>query len=116
MPISRQFYPGSAKNSFKSAPHRDYTPLIHKDTDTSPTSDEWNGFIKTAVESGMFKGGSAISARQKLGRKDVVDTTETIGGFMRFDAEDFDDLMALLNDHPVVKHGGTVELCEMPKT
>ncbi len=35
---------------------------------------------------------------------------------MRFDADDLNALRALLEDHPVVKHGGTIELCEMPKS
>ena len=35
---------------------------------------------------------------------------------MRFDAEDRAKLLELLKQHPVVLHGGSVELCEMPKS
>ena len=39
-----------------------------------------------------------------------------IGGFMRFDSDDKEKLLELLKTHPVVVHGGTVELCEMPES
>ena len=42
--------------------------------------------------------------------------TETVGGFMRFDSDDPEELRALLMEHPVILHGGTIELCEMPKS
>jgi hypothetical protein len=35
---------------------------------------------------------------------------------MRFDSEDKEKLLALVNQHPVILHGGTVELCELPKS
>ena len=41
---------------------------------------------------------------------------ESIVGFMRFDAENLSDLKKLLESHPVIKHGGTIEVREMPLT
>ena len=35
---------------------------------------------------------------------------------MRFDADSLDALTDLLKCHPTVVHGGTIEICEMPKT
>ncbi len=35
---------------------------------------------------------------------------------MRFDSDDKEKLLELLKTHPVVVHGGTVELCEMPES
>jgi hypothetical protein len=93
-----------------------YIALIHKDSDTAPGSDEWNCFFKTAAETGMFKGGSEISNRHIVGHKEVPDTTKSVGGFMRFDSADRDRLLTLLKAHPVIKHGGTIELCEMPES
>ncbi len=93
-----------------------YIALIHINTDTNPSSDEWNHFFRIAGKTGMFQGGSAIGARILVGHKDVVDTTEQIGGYMRFDAEEIDSLLKLLEEHPVIKHGGTIELCELPET
>ena len=93
-----------------------YIALIHKNTDTTPTSAEWGHFFEVAAETGMFKGGSAIGSRHTVGRKVVPDTTQDVGGFMRFDSEDLSQLNELLERHPVVKHGGTIELFEMPES
>jgi hypothetical protein len=35
---------------------------------------------------------------------------------MRFDADDKQALLDLLATHPNLVHGGTVELCELPKS
>lgn len=93
-----------------------YLALIHKNTDCTPTADEWDHFITVAVESGMFHGGSEIGLRHLIGQKEVADTTASVGGFMRFDSGDPEALLTLLQDHPVVMHGGSIELCEMPRS
>jgi hypothetical protein len=93
-----------------------YIALIHKNADTTPTSAEWNHFFKLAAETSMFQGGSEVGVRRVLGYKEVPDTTKRVGGYMRFDSEDLDRLVELLDEHPVIKHGGTIELCEMPET
>lgn len=93
-----------------------YIALIHNNTDSTPTTDEWDQFIDAAQQTGMFKGGSAMGARYTIGRKSASDSTETIGGYMRFDSDDLEQLQTLLEDHPVIKHGGTIELCEMPQS
>jgi hypothetical protein len=48
--------------------------------------------------------------------KDVPDVTDHIGGYMRFDAESLNELAELLRQHPTALHGGTLEICELPKT
>ena len=93
-----------------------YIALIHKNTDSAPTADEWECFIDAATATDMFKGGSVIGSRRTIGQKTVADTTESVGGFMRFDCDDPEKLLALLREHPVFQHGGTIELCEMPKS
>ena len=93
-----------------------YIALIHKNADTRPTSAEWEHFIEVAVKTGLFRGGSEIGSRQTIGTKAVGDTSQTVGGYMRFDSEDLDSLLELLDQHPVVKHGGTLELFTMPKS
>jgi acetylglutamate kinase len=35
---------------------------------------------------------------------------------MRFETDEKVKLLELLQSHPVVVHGGTVELCEMPRS
>ncbi|AMV21517.1 hypothetical protein [Planctomyces sp. SH-PL14] len=93
-----------------------YIALIHKNADTPPTSAEWEHFIEVAVKTGLFKGGSEIGSGQTIGNKPVADTSQTVGGYMRFDSEILEPLLRLLDQHPVVKHGGTIELLTMPKS
>lgn len=93
-----------------------YNALIHTNTDTIPPNDDWQRFIELASSTGMFKGGSEIGSRRLLGAKAVADTTEGVGGFMRFDTVNVEGLLTLLEQHPVILHGGSIELCEMPES
>jgi len=54
--------------------------------------------------------------RKQLGKKNVQDVTSSIGGFMQFNTENTALLNTVLEKHPVTRHGGTLELCELPKT
>ncbi|TWT38294.1 hypothetical protein KOR34_32630 [Posidoniimonas corsicana] len=94
----------------------EYIALIHKNADSAPTSDEWDRFFELATATGMFRGGSEIGARLSLGMKQVEDSTLNLVGFMRFEAYDSAQLKELLLKHPVIQHGGTIELCEMPQS
>ena len=38
-----------------------YIALIHKNSDSTPTPDDWVRFVDAAKATGMFKGGSAVS-------------------------------------------------------
>ena len=93
-----------------------YLALIHKNTVSAPTAAEWERFFEAANATGMFRGGSEIGSRLTVGQKAVADITERVGGYMRFDSDDLERLQALLEDHPVVRHGGTIELCELPES
>ena len=90
-----------------------YLLLIHRETKSSPVAEEWTAFFAHAEASGMFRGGSELGEREVVGEGSVVSTTAHIAGFMRFDANDKASLIELLKCHPVVVHGGAVELCEM---
>lgn len=94
----------------------EYITFIHRNTETTPTTDDWEQFLELADRSGLFRGGSAIGHRSTLGAKPVSDVTDDIAGYMRFDAEHLEDLTILLQNHPTVVHGGTVEICELPQT
>jgi hypothetical protein len=93
-----------------------YILLIHGNTSSPPSASEWTTFIERAQASGMFRGGSEIGARQVLGKTSGVASTAHIDGYMRFDSEDKQKIIDLLASHPVVVHGGSVELCEMPES
>ncbi len=94
----------------------EYILFIHNNVTSQTHDQEWEDFFVEAQASGIFLGGSEIGKRIQLGQNDVPDITQTIGGFMRFDAPSIDHITALLEKHPVLIHGGTLELCEMPKS
>jgi hypothetical protein len=93
-----------------------YIALIHRNVDTQVSGGEWNPFLKRAEDSGLFRGGSAIGGRHVIGDPEIPDTAKHVGGYMRFDADELNDALDLLRHHPVVVHGGSIELCELPKT
>ncbi len=93
-----------------------YIALIHGNREANIHSSEWTRFIENAQASGMFKGGSELGQRYPIGATDVPDPTNVIDGFMRFDSNDLSQLMALLESHPCIIHGGTIELREMPRS
>lgn len=94
----------------------EYILFIHNNTDSATTKAQWDAFFVEANKSGVFLGGSEIVNCTVVGNKPVADITNEIGGFMRFESEDKNKILALLEKHPVVIQGGTVSLCEMPKT
>ena len=94
----------------------EYILFIHKNTDSETTSEQWNEFFIAAKESGVFLGGSEISNQLQIGNKPVQKITDSVGGYMRFEAENKNTILELLKQHPVILQGGTLELCEMPKS
>jgi len=94
----------------------EYILFIHDNTDTPTRAEEWDSFLELARSSGLFQGGSEIGKRIRLGSKEVPDTTKNVSGYMRFESEDVEALKNLLREHPVLRNGGTLELCELPRT
>ncbi|MGH1440346.1 MAG: hypothetical protein ACRBBR_09570 [Cellvibrionaceae bacterium] len=94
----------------------EYILFIHKNTDTQMQKEDWDRFFTAAMDSKLFQGGSEISNRILLGGKDIADITHTIGGFMRFESNNIEAVKELLKNHPTLLNGGSLELCEMPKT
>jgi len=93
----------------------EYILLIHNNVDTPTKEEEWEQFFTAAQQSGIFAGGSEIANSVPIGSKPVPPITASIAGFMRFDSDDVNKVHALLKLHPIYLHGGTLELCEMPK-
>jgi hypothetical protein len=93
-----------------------YLLLIQNNAKSKTTPAEWDRFFAAAKASGMFEGGSALGDRVIIGDAQSAQSTMFIGGYMRFAADDKAKLLELLKSHPAVVHGGSVELCEMPKT
>ena len=93
-----------------------YILFIQDNTQTDSTAEEWDRFFTSAQQSGLFKGGSEIGKRVLIGDIKSAKPTDHIVGYMRFDSDDKQKIMELLEEHPVILHGGSVELCEMPKS
>ena len=93
-----------------------YILLIENNAKSPTTQEEWDRFFNTAKESGLFQGGSSMGKREIVGDADSAHSTDFIGGFMTFETADKRQLLNLLEKHPVALHGGSMHLCEMPKT
>ena len=78
-----------------------YITFMHNNVKSQPSDKDWQHFFEIANQSGLFRGGSAIGKRTTIGKDGVPDITSHIGGYMRFDAESLDELIELLNQHPV---------------
>ena len=91
-----------------------YILLIQDNTTSESTLEEWQALFAAACASGHFKGGSEIGNRIVVGDVQSAKSTDHIAGYMRFDADDKQQILDLLEKHPVVMHGGSVELCELP--
>jgi len=94
----------------------EYILFIHNNAEATPTAEDWKNFLAAANASGVFLGGSEIANSVQIGVQTARKITDRMGGFMRFETGDVDALLRLLEKHPVFVKGGTLELCEMPKT
>ena len=92
-----------------------YLLLIHGNAKSAATEEEWGRFFALARESGLFVGGSEIGERVVVGDSDSLKSTDHVVGYMRFDSDEKQQILDLLKEHPVVRHGGSVELCELPR-
>lgn len=93
---------------------KQYILFIQGNTKTQPNNDEWENFFASARQSDLFKGGSEIGDRVIVGDTQSAVSSDHIVGYMRFDAEDRQSILNLLEQHPTVLHGGSMELCELP--
>lgn len=94
----------------------EYLLLIHGNEKSATLSEEWERFFDAARNSGVFRGGSEVGKREFVGDRGSAQSSDHIVGYMRFDSDDKQVILNLLILHPVVLHGGTVELCELPQS
>ena len=87
-----------------------YLVLIHNDGDRESTEEEWKLFFSLAEDSGMFRGGSALSDPVFLHESDGPSVVNSVGGYMRFEADSESGLRSLLERHPSLKAGATLEV------
>ena len=93
-----------------------YILLVQRNVTSIATPEEWDAFFAAAQESGLFRGGSEIGSRTVLGNASSAKPTDHIVAYMRFDSDDKQQLLDLLAKHPVIMHGGSAELCELPES
>lgn len=94
----------------------EYLLLVHGNEQSATSADEWERFFDAAWTSGVFRGGSEVGKREFVGDQVSARSSAHIVGYMRFESDDKQVILSLLELHPVVLHGGTVELCELPKS
>lgn len=82
-----------------------------------PTKDEeWEAFFQLAYQSGMFRGGSEIGEKRRtIGNSIHEKIPDSVAGYMKFETDELDDLLKILDSHPVIRNGGSIELLELPK-
>ena len=93
-----------------------YIAFIYNNAQKPTTQKQWDTFFIAANKSGLFTGGSEIEKGVQIGAKTQQLISDTIVGQLRFEVRDIKQLHELLALHPVLIEGGTLELCEMPKT
>lgn len=90
----------------------DYLLLMHAD---SAGERDWEEYLRRLHRSGMFRGGSSIGGGVSVRKTGVVESvTEHLAGFLRIEADDLADALTLLEGHPTLEAGGTVEIRELP--
>lgn len=93
----------------------EYLLLIHNNSKSQSSEAQWNKFFELAKTSGMFMGGSEVGFKEVLGNTNIK-KSESLSGFMRFQTSNKEELKVLLENHPIVLNGGSVELCELPES
>ena len=94
----------------------EYILFIHNNADQPATESQWEAFFSAASQSGIFNGGSEIGNSVQIGTKATTLASSSVVGYMHFQTDDINQLHKLLEIHPVYIQGGTLELCEAPKT
>ena len=89
--------------------------MLMKSSGHGGNAADWEQYIETLSESGLFRGGSAFgngicTNQQDKGGQCVV------SGYMRFEAVSIERVLALVPGNPVYESGGDVEVLEVLKT
>ena len=73
---------------------------------------DWLTYINKLKDSGMFRGGSILGNGLNIS-KHSSDRKCTVTGFMRFEADNIDQVRALVEGNPDYESGGHIEILEM---
>lgn len=75
------------------------------------TGGDWDIYIERLIQSGKFRGGSSLGKGVSVSKEDG-DGPCQISGYMRFSAENIDEVRGLLAGNPLYESGGRVEILE----
>jgi hypothetical protein len=94
----------------------EYILLMHDDA-SAADENGWEPYVRRLQQGGFFEGGSAIGdgvCTRKSGAAPPI--TRHLAGYIRVCAESIDQAQFRLTGNPVFEAGGTVEICELPRT
>ena len=93
-----------------------YILLMHDDTTSDPSRDQWERYFTALRAKGGFDGGSSIGHGTAL-RKDAAaaPVTGQLAGYIRIRAASLEAAEQLVCGNPVFECGGTVEVRELPR-
>jgi hypothetical protein len=95
----------------------DYILLMHAlpPGSAQPTGD-WTTYLHRLRSTGQFNGGSSIGAGVCVSSRGITPTLSTsLTGSIRVSAPSIEEACALLDGHPLIEAGGTVEVRELPR-
>ena len=95
----------------------DYIFFMHDDAAGETAEGAWVAYFSTLRRDGRFNGGSAIGdgvCVRKLGL--APEPTRRIVGYIRVSANSLEEARDLVRGNPVFEAGGTIEICELPRT
>lgn len=91
--------------------------LMHGDTATPESAQDWDAYIAKLNAAGALRGGSAIGSGVCFKRGGTPPgLTAHLTGYIKIVARDLSHVQELLIGNPVYEHGGTVEVRELPRT
>lgn len=97
----------------------DYLLLMHSDVideHVAADGDRWAAYFEALRRSGQFDGGSSIGVGQCFRKaKQVAPASDSLSGFIRVRADDFEAARRFLEGNPVYEAGGTVEIRALPR-
>jgi hypothetical protein len=83
--------------------------------DAARSGGDWESYLKSLRERGVFDGGSSIGTGAAFRKSGSAEISESLGGYIRVRAESLEAAKEFLKGNPVYEAGGTVEIHELPK-
>ena len=77
----------------------------------SQSEGDWDTYIEKLIGTGRFRGGSSLGNGVSMS-KGKPDSDSVITGFMRFSAENIEEVRQLLAGNPSYEAGGRIEVLE----